>query len=37
MSWPANVIDQLFFWEEKHCESSYESEKERRQLPPEFR
>lgn len=37
MSWPANVIDALFFWEEEHCEASYESEKEHRQLPPEFR
>lgn len=37
MSWPANVIDTLFFWQKAHCKSSYESEKERRYLPPELR
>lgn len=37
ISWPANVIDTLFFWEKAHCKSSYESEQERRHLPPEFR
>ena len=31
------VIDGLFFWEENHCEASYISERERMQLPPEFR
>ena len=30
-------IDFLFFWEENHCEASYMSERERMQLPPEFR
>ena len=30
-------IDFLFFWEENHCEASYISERERMQLPPEFR
>ncbi|WP_448510026.1 pseudouridine synthase [Immundisolibacter sp.] len=30
-------IDGLFFWEENHCEASYISERERMQLPPEFR
>lgn len=30
-------IDCLFFWEENHCEASYISERERMQLPPEFR
>lgn len=30
-------IDGLFFWEENHCEASYISERERIQLPPEFR
>lgn len=31
------VIDAIFFWQTDHCESSYESEKERRHLPPELR
>ena len=31
------VIDTLFFWQENHCRSAYESEKNRRQLPPELR
>lgn len=30
-------IDFLFFWEENHCEASYISERQRLQLPPEFR
>lgn len=30
-------IDCLFFWEKNHCENSYISERERIQLPPEFR
>jgi len=31
------VIDAIFFWQTEHCYESYISEKERRQLPPEFR
>ena len=31
------VIDTLFFWQENHCLTAYESEKNRRQLPPELR
>ena len=31
------VIDCIFFWEDRHCEASYISERERLQLPPEFR
>ena len=31
------VIDTLFFWQTNHCRSAYESEKNRRQLPPELR
>ena len=30
-------IDCLFFWEKNHCKASYISERERLQLPPEFR
>ena len=33
-----DVIDALFIWEEgSHCYNSYMSEKQRMQLPPEFR
>lgn len=32
-----SIIDRIFFWEEEHCRQSYESEKERLQLPPELR
>lgn len=31
------AIDTLFFWEEQHCRSSYESERRRLQWPPELR
>lgn len=31
------VVDILFAWEYEHCKKSYESELERRQLPPEMR
>jgi hypothetical protein len=31
------VIDTLFFWQKSHCEKSYMNEKERLQLPPEYR
>ena len=38
---PCILIDTLFFWDredgKKHCELSYISERERMQLPPEFR
>lgn len=36
-SWPRKLIDGLFFWEKDHCKNSYESERLRRQLPPELR
>lgn len=35
--WPKTVIDFLFFFDENHCEESYQSEIDRRQLPPEYR
>lgn len=31
------VIDTLFFWQPDHCADSYRSEKERKQLPQEYR
>ena len=39
----ANCIDRLFFWDrdritgKRHCELSFDSEREGRQLPPEAR
>ena len=30
-------IDKLFFWDKDHCKESYESERLRMQLPPEYR
>lgn len=35
--WPRRLIDRLFWWEDEHCLSSYRSEKEKKQLPPELR
>lgn len=35
--WPRVLADTLFFWEKGHCEESYRSEREGRQLPPELR
>ena len=31
------IVDKMFFWQEQHCKESYESERLRRQLPPELR
>ena len=36
-SWPAWLIDHLFFWQDGHCKAAYESELERAQLPPSMR
>lgn len=36
-SWLRPAIDRLFFWQPNHCESAYESEKTRYQLPAEYR
>lgn len=41
--WPRKLVDTLFFWDkdkatgQRHCELSFVSERERRQLPPECR
>lgn len=35
--WLLILIDTLFFWEENHCHEAYKAEKQRRQLPPEYR
>ena len=31
------LIDCIFFWQEDHCQTAYESERNRLQLPPELR
>jgi len=31
------IIDGLFFWQPEHCRASYEAERARSQLPPEYR
>ncbi|MDY3880323.1 MAG: hypothetical protein SOZ39_04205 [Desulfovibrio piger] len=36
-SWPSQLVDMLFWWQQAHCRSAYESEREGRQLPPEMR
>ena len=36
-SWPAWIIDKIFFWQDAHCKTAYESELNRRQLPPSMR
>lgn len=42
-SWPKNLVDALFFWDKdkksgkRHCQLSFESECEMRQMPPECR
>lgn len=44
-SWPCRLIDILFWWDAeqrdgrtvRHCELSWESERDGRQLPPEMR
>lgn len=34
--WTQRFIDGLFFWEDNHCEASFLSEIERKQLPVDF-
>ena len=31
------LLDHLFFWQDEHCKSAYESELKRQQLPPGMR
>lgn len=37
VSWPAKIMNMLFWWQDDHCQSAYESERDGRQLPPELR
>lgn len=30
------VIDTIFFWDKNHCQQSYQSEVDRKQLPEEY-
>ena len=34
---PEKIVDHIFFWEEDHCKTSYESELAGKQLPPSLR
>ena len=36
-AWTRRAIDGVFFWQDGHCEASYQSEVERRHLPEEQR
>lgn len=36
-SWPRRLIDWLLFFDKNHCQESFISEREGRQLPPELR
>ena len=36
-SWPAWIIDHLFFWQKDHCKTAWESELNRAHLPPSLR
>ena len=36
-SWAKKIIDTIFFFDPEHCKTSYESEVEKRQLPPSMR
>lgn len=37
ITWVERVIDALFFWQEDHCKTAYESERARKHFPPELR
>lgn len=43
IDWPRRLIDTIFFWDrdkqtgQRHCELSFVSEREGRQMPPEAR
>lgn len=36
-AWPAWIIDHLFFWQNDHCKTAWESELNRAHLPPSLR
>ena len=36
-TWPARLVDWLFWWDKDHCRESFLSERQGRQLPPEMR
>ena len=35
-SYPYRIINGLFFWQENHCKTSYESEMNNKHLPKEY-
>lgn len=36
-SWAYKLVDTLFFFDNDHCRTSYESEVQKRQMPPSMR
>lgn len=34
---PMRIIDMIFFWQENHCKTAYESEMQRLHVPPQMR
>jgi len=36
-AWPRKLVDAIFFFDPRHCEASYQSERRGSQLPPECR
>ena len=37
MSWPYKLVNSILWFDKDHCKEAYESEIERRQLPPSMR
>lgn len=37
ITWPRRLVDTILFFDKDHCQESYLSEIERRQLPPSMR
>ncbi|WP_206064473.1 hypothetical protein [Neptunomonas sp. XY-337] len=35
--WPKRIVNAIFFWQDDHCRNAYDSEMERRHMPPEMR
>ena len=35
--WLSRIINFMFFWQDNHCKTAYESELANRQLPSEYR
>lgn len=35
--WMEPIVDHIFFWQDRHCYNSYMSERNRMQMPAEYR